>query len=193
MKKHIFKNGLVASVLIAIILIFSIFPNESTKREKYENYLNNQFENIEEFSKEELKEMPKPTRPDLAAIQNYYMTLDPELGRVPLERLVDAYHETKLQINQARLKSSEQIEWENLEVEMGGRTRALMWDPNDDTHKKVWAGAAKTVLSEVLIFNISTLTFAIPSTDGIQTGSEALRFVVVQIPISVASIACIEF
>ena len=140
MKKPILQKGLIASILISLFFIFIISSNESSKREKYENYLNGQFENIEEFSNEKLEEMPKPTRPDLAAIQNYYMTLDPELGRVPLERLVDAYNETKLQSNQARLKSSEQIEWENIDVEMGGRTRALMWDPNDATHKKVWAG-----------------------------------------------------
>ncbi len=140
MKKTVLQKGLIASILISLFLIFIISPNESSKREKYENYLTGQFENIDEFSKDELKEMPEPTRPDLAAIQNYYMTLDPELGRVPLERLVDAYQETKLQSMQASLKSSEQIEWENIGVEMGGRTRALMWDPNDPSHKKVWAG-----------------------------------------------------
>ena len=128
MKTTMFKKGLIVSFLISLFLVFIISSNESSKREKYENYLNGQFENIDELSKEELKEMPKPTRPDLAAIQNYYMTLDPELGRVPLERLVDAYEETKLQNNQARLKSSKQIEWENIDVEMGGRTRALILD-----------------------------------------------------------------
>jgi len=140
MKKPLLKKGLITSILMSLFLVIFLIPNESSKREKYENYLTGQFENIEEFSKEELKEMPKPTRPDLAAIQNYYMTLDPELGRVPLERLVDAYHETKSQSNQAKLKSSEQIEWGNIDVEMGGRTRALCWDQNDPSHKKVWAG-----------------------------------------------------
>ncbi len=66
------------------------------------------------------------------------MTLDPSLGRVPSERLEKAFHK----LNEKQLKSTAyQLQWLGKSVVMGGRTRAIMWDPNDATGKKVWAGS----------------------------------------------------
>jgi photosystem II stability/assembly factor-like uncharacterized protein len=76
-------------------------------------------------------------QPGAAAFQEYLMTLDPETGSVPRHRLLDAYRETK---RMESLKSTNDITWQGTGAEMGGRTRALMFDPNDPDTKKVWAG-----------------------------------------------------
>jgi hypothetical protein len=75
--------------------------------------------------------------PDMAALQEFLMTMDPATGTVPRERLLKAYNETRAQ---SHLKNTSTIQWTGYGAEMGGRTRMIMYDPNDDTHKKVWAG-----------------------------------------------------
>ncbi len=38
------------------------------------------------------------------------------------------------------LKSTDQLEWQSTVSNIGGRTRAIMWDPNDPANNAVWAG-----------------------------------------------------
>jgi len=76
----------------------------------------------------------------MAAFQEFVSTLDPELGYVPESRLIDAYKETR-QIHSEQTSNRYYdpiLNWETSGSNMGGRTRALMFDPNDD--EKVWAG-----------------------------------------------------
>lgn len=84
-----------------------------------------------------LKDIPKADRPDVAAIQNYFQTLDPHLGYVPIKRQYAAYLQT-LEIEQMRGRSNN-IFWEGTRADMGGRTRAMMFDPNDGENKRVFA------------------------------------------------------
>lgn len=64
---------------------------------------------------------------------------DPATGKIPLERLVQAREEIKKRLNRSIAVSG--ISWnERGPNNIGGRTRALMFDPNDATAKKVWAG-----------------------------------------------------
>jgi two-component system OmpR family response regulator len=76
----------------------------------------------------------------MASIQDYFMTLDPETGATHPERLLAAYKETKALTQQTKFKSASSLEWEGTDANMGGRTRAIMWDPNDVSGNKVWAG-----------------------------------------------------
>jgi len=76
-------------------------------------------------------------QPDMAALQEFLMTMDPATGTVPRERLLNAYNQTR---TLSQLKNSNDFQWTGYGVEMGGRTRMLMFDPNDGTQKKVWAG-----------------------------------------------------
>jgi photosystem II stability/assembly factor-like uncharacterized protein len=76
-------------------------------------------------------------QPDMAALQEFLMTMDPATGTVPRERLLKAYNQTRAL---SQLKNSNDFQWKGYGVEMGGRTRMLMFDPNDGTQKKVWAG-----------------------------------------------------
>lgn len=96
------------------------------------------------------KKLPKTDRIDLAWQQEFERTKDPALGYVPRERLQFA-RQYSLQ-KREQLKSLRKsygnmgnmgiagIDWtERGPNNIGGRTRALMYDPNDGTGKKVWA------------------------------------------------------
>ena len=60
-------------------------------------------------------------------------------------------------------------------------------NPSDENKPRPWV-AAITSLSEVLICNMSTLTFANPELEVVQLGEPAFNPVVVQTPTSVATI-----
>lgn len=145
MKHAIINNSKNLILLILFIAAFSATAilhsseSKSEKREKYEKFLHEKAAAMELPSDEELTEMPKPTHPDKAKLQDFFMTHDPETGIVPKERLMHAYRDVK---SNASLKAASdvELEWEGTGAEMGGRTRAIMWDPNDPDHKKVWAG-----------------------------------------------------
>jgi len=118
------------------VLVFFNSETEVDKRITYEEFLHNSFLDIPD-PKVNIKEIPKADRPDVAAIQNYFQTLDPQLGYVPLKRQYAAYQETK-KITASGLKNSG-IQWNGTRAEMGGRTRAIMFDPNDIQNKSVFA------------------------------------------------------
>ena len=130
-------------LLIAALFTGSILfiqTNKLDKREKHEQFLAEKMAALPRYSEEELEKMPKPTQPDMASIQDYFMTLDPETGATHPERLFTAFEETKALKQKAMFKSTNSLEWEGTSAEMGGRTRAIMWDPNDASGNKVWAG-----------------------------------------------------
>ena len=128
-------------VLLVSSLVFLYF-NENDGRKQYEKFLLQEYQKLPFRSIDELKELPEETRPDLAAIQNYFMTIDPNLKRVPVERLKAAFSQTT-SINE--LKNSHtfgsDMVWEEVPSNMAGRTRAFMIDPNDTSGNKAWAGS----------------------------------------------------
>lgn len=73
-------------------------------------------------------------------------TKDPALDSVPYGRLAEAKQKLAAQqaagspaVTQASIPN---VTWqERGPSNVGGRTRALLFDPNDATHKKVWAGS----------------------------------------------------
>jgi len=70
---------------------------------------------------------------------------DPALGRVPYERLEEARQQLlkRPSGNGAQTQSAiPNVTWqERGPNNAGGRTRAILFDPNDAAHKKVWAGS----------------------------------------------------
>ncbi len=98
--------------------------------------INKKTTNYSEFLKTEYKKIKSFDKPDISGFRDFLMTQDPELQRVPLERLPRAF---KAKQNTSQLKSANSLNWNNTETTMGGRTRDLMYDPTDATHKKVWA------------------------------------------------------
>ncbi|MEL7006446.1 MAG: hypothetical protein AAFN93_27520, partial [Bacteroidota bacterium] len=172
MKQPLLK---ITSALALIVVCAGIFlmtdSSESDHQKKdYISYIDNHpYAQRELISENELKKMPKYDRPDLAAEHNFLMTVDPELKRIPSERLVGAFSYTKQMLSQStksigfrringqshslthNLNGEDEIEnaaiadvnWvERGPNNVGGRTKALMWDPNDPNTTKVWAGSA---------------------------------------------------
>ena len=140
-KKDTLKNTLVAGILLLGISVSAIFlipdRKRNSTRDQFEAFLVKEYRKVPRFSANKDEEKPAD-QPEIAALQDYFMTLDPATGFVPREKLLDAYQATtKIQ----SLKSGMQnMEWQGYPTEMGGRTRAIMYDPNDPAHKKVWAG-----------------------------------------------------
>jgi len=135
--KHIKKIlfSLTMVILSFILLYVFLIPERQTdKRKQYENFL---LSKSSDFYKNQTgKSSKKFDKPEEAAFQDFLMTLDPKLGRVPEDRLYKSYLQTK-----QFAPKTETIIWENIPVKMGGRSRTLMWDPNDTGGNKVWAGA----------------------------------------------------
>ena len=140
------NQGKVFLILTCLFLIVSfslVLFHRITERNRYEAFLKKQFREIPEYHNEELSNIPEPDRPDLAAYHEYFMTVDPELKRVPVERLNKAFEQTKSIRLTNKLKSvtAPTLEWIGYSSDYGGRTRTLIFDPNDPENKKVWAGA----------------------------------------------------
>ncbi|MFC2096950.1 T9SS type A sorting domain-containing protein [Bacteroidota bacterium] len=130
-------------LLIALIISGGIIQknNKNNLRSEYESFLNSEFAKLPSADMKAVKEEPKADMPDRAAIRNYFMTLDPALQAVPSYRLKSAYQQTKALTNSNSFKSGHTIQWESRLANRGGRTRTIMFDPNDTNNGKVWAGA----------------------------------------------------
>ncbi|UII31199.1 T9SS type A sorting domain-containing protein [Fulvivirga ulvae] len=90
------------------------------------------------------KKIAKRDRIDLAMRQEFDMTRDPKLMYIPKVRLKKAreVRENKVSKNKNANAKIAGVTWtERGPDNVGGRTRALMWDPNDAGSSKVWAGS----------------------------------------------------
>ncbi len=152
MKRKLFSRNAIVLLLLGFttgaIFLTSYFSKTYrllNKHDRYAQYLESLgIHNPEHLAltSEQIKSMPKHDRPDLAWKQNYLETLDPALGRPATERLMKAYKRVK-SFSSLKSVGVEQHPWEERgPYNVGGRTRALMFDPNDATLKKVWAGGA---------------------------------------------------
>jgi photosystem II stability/assembly factor-like uncharacterized protein len=133
------KSTILISVLgLAIITTgWVVVKSQKSQRDRFESFLKNEYKKVPRHFKEEAKE-PAADQPEMAALREYFMTMDPKTRTIPRERLLKAYQETRL-IENAK-SSPQSLQWQGYEADMGGRTRMIMFDPNDATHKKVWAG-----------------------------------------------------
>lgn len=77
-------------------------------------------------------------KPEMAGIHDFLITFDPETGTIPRERIMTAIYQKRILQEQ---KGTTGIQWTGYPSNMGGRTRAIMYDPNDFELKKVWAGS----------------------------------------------------
>ncbi|NPD44488.1 MULTISPECIES: T9SS type A sorting domain-containing protein [unclassified Lentimicrobium] len=135
------KNYLLPFIaIIVLIAIVFIFENKNP-RDTYANSINKELMAFQKSLPEESTDEKALGQPDMAALQEYYQVMDPVEKRVPQERLVKANKETKAILEASSFKNSQELEWENINSNMGGRTRALMWDPNSNTGNRVWAGS----------------------------------------------------
>lgn len=92
--------------------------------------------------------------------QEIRMTKDPALGYVPTERLLAAkeYKDALMRDNVAPISG---VNWkEQGPNNLGGRTRAIMVDPNDGTGNTVWAGSVGGGLWKTTNINSATPNWA---------------------------------
>lgn len=86
--------------------------------------------------------IPKRDRMDLAWAQEIEMTMDPELGEVPKERLLAAYAYKQELLKRMGKAAIPNVNWvERGPNNCGGRTRSILVDLNDATRKTIWAGS----------------------------------------------------
>lgn len=134
---------ILAFTLLAIALL--IPATKQDHHEAYAEFINNhEYSKREHLTPEQLKAIPKEDRPDLAMEQDFLNTMDPALGRPAPERLISVYQQISNIQNNPIPGTPGAIShpWvERGPSNVGGRTRAIMFDPNDATHKKVWAGS----------------------------------------------------
>lgn len=131
----------ILSVLVIASVLFILKINKTNNqydRKDYEKFLNKKYKEIKNIPEKE-EGLEKMDCPDMAVMQDYFMTLDPKLGYVPAKRLKKAY-KTTIDLIKNKDNFFDAIEWQGTSAKMGGRTRAIMWDPNDASLKKVWAG-----------------------------------------------------
>lgn len=143
MKKIVLPSLALLGLLTTTILLTN---NKADKdKQAFAEYIqNHEYNNRASFSNEELKKIPKKDRPDLANEREFLLTMDPDLKRPAPERLTPIINYVNVKRAELKTKSlpgSSGYEWEERGPNnVGGRTRALMFDPNDGTNKKVWAG-----------------------------------------------------
>ena len=126
-------SGFVFLGLILFLLNLDLY--EQYSRLEFEKYLRTHSYNTRpKLTKKEWKKLlPKKDRPDLAAEQDFFMTMDPVLKTVPIERLFLAYEAADI----SRQTRSSAVNWtEHGPNNIGGRTRAIMFDPNDENSQK---------------------------------------------------------
>jgi len=145
----ILRLALSGTLLLLVIFGSSVNMNSDPKSEEYIEFINNHPFAKKSHNSNDYQSLPKQDRPDLAAEQDYLMTIDPQLKVVPRERLFNAFQSTKKRLKNRKLNKSsrqqkaiEDVIWEERGPNnVGGRTRAIMWDPNDSENRKVWAGS----------------------------------------------------
>ncbi len=122
-------------ILSAVLLVTDHRSNpEHRNRSRYEWKLREIYRHLPASDEDRRKAMPD--QPGMAAFTEYLMTFDPATGKVPRERRVEAYLQTR---QFAALKNGS-LTWTGIGSDMGGRTRMMMADPSDPSQKKVWAG-----------------------------------------------------
>ncbi len=136
------KNTLFAIVSILLIALFGgyyLLNFRESQRKQYEQTLLKKANELPRASLQEKSEEKSPDQPDMAAFQEYIMTMNPETGLVPKKSLYTSYLASRKLSRNANAYTPP-VDWEGTDVLMGGRTRMMMFDPNDPSHETVWAG-----------------------------------------------------
>jgi len=110
-------------------------------RLKQEAFINDFLAKRQTISYKESKKLPKALRPDLKGAHDYLMMYDPNTGTIPTERMLDAIeHAEDRRMSLSYANRMTEVNWvERGPNTIGGRTRAILMDPNDSTNKKLWA------------------------------------------------------
>ncbi len=149
---------IVATLGLVAFAFFSVFTSNNetlTDRERLEKIIAHRSDSIQKIwnaldvdGHNAKRANSKPGKmgqaPDLYMEEEFLALMDPALGYVPHERRVAAMQITERMMNEQSKFPTFQalnLNWtERGPSTTGGRTRAIMFDPNDNTNRKVWAG-----------------------------------------------------
>ncbi len=157
MRRKLRTPPVVSAVLCLVLAVLlqkdgNPFP---AGREAHENYLRSLYRSLPvpgpgeslkgsrcnpESSKGHQAEIRTADRPEYAGFRDYLMTMDPATRRVPEKAWLKSALHIETEMRRGNLKSGDLFSWEEIPSNTGGRTRAIMYDPNDPDHAKVWAG-----------------------------------------------------
>lgn len=129
------------SVFILLAVAYYIVPKDTIMH--YKKLYSDHFEDV--YKRKKKGRIPKRDRMDMYYQQETERTMDPATGTVPRERLLAGirYMEALQQQQSANrmMGALPGVNWtERGPSNCGGRTRAIMIDPNDVSKKTVWAG-----------------------------------------------------
>lgn len=138
-KKLLFSTLTLIGAGCLFFLVNTEKDNVEKQRAEFAEFLNNhKYSKRKLMTKEELKAIPKADRPDLAFEQDFLRTIDPVTHELNREGLLESI---KLANELQRETRTVDFTWESRGPrEVSGRTRAVMFDPNDGTSKKLFAG-----------------------------------------------------
>ena len=153
-KKILISISCILLLLVAVCLFYKnnvnqlVTTKQLTAREQYSLFLkehpfNNHTKSESEILSEEEEEEGenKADRPDLAWEQDFLRTMDPALKRPAPERLPAIIAQMRNVTMGKTAPGNLTAPWqERGPNNIGGRTRAIVYDPSDLTQKKVWAG-----------------------------------------------------
>lgn len=116
---------------------------ETMTKAEYQEYVQqHEYSQPLQLTAEEIQEMPKADRPDLAWQQNFMQTMDPVLKRPTPEVMIPTMRQLAAQQQRkGKTPGDSLFPWQERGPEnTAGRARALMFDPNDSNHRRVFSG-----------------------------------------------------
>lgn len=141
------KKILYALVGVLLVVSIGLLLNKSEKsndiadlRKQHETFLKNSpFKETLKLSKKERKANRIP--PNKFYERQWELTMNPSTGRPEPEKLFELQERLREQALFAKVPGENTNAWvERGPNNVGGRTRAVMFDPNDATNKRVFAG-----------------------------------------------------
>ena len=142
--KYIFP--LVIAILAVAIYDYDKIDYDEVRKNHAEFLKNSPFKETNQLSKAERKKMELP--PNAYAQRMWELTMNPYTGRTEPEKLFYLQKELgQMGDPQNRIAGvpgepdNEETKWiQRGPYNVGGRTKAIMWDPNDSTNETVFAG-----------------------------------------------------
>ncbi len=103
-------------------------------------FIINWFATKQNSNQDKYSELFQMDKPNSASFRDYVMMVNPQTAIIPFEKYPVAIKKINQNISLNRNQST--ISWQQIQSDMGGRTKTVVFDPNDANGHKVWAGSA---------------------------------------------------
>lgn len=139
------KKVIITLLLLLSAGLISAQDKQDQSKRNYAKQVKKTEKKLQKLAKHqsEFQKSEKNKTPDLYWIQEFIATMDPALGRPTPEVLLEVLEKLNSESRTvySAMPGTNVTPWtERGPNNVGGRTRALVWDPIDPQGKKVWAG-----------------------------------------------------